>query len=114
MAATTYGLSALTFGVPTITGYVTQSLDLTNTAANAVEIHNEVGNRVVSRYDDQTWTGSFEAYINGATLPVAGGVITVNAIKYEVVSVDKKAANKEFTKASIKVKVSENISLSAY
>lgn len=111
MASQTYGLSALTFGVPAITGYVTQSYDDSNTAANAVEVFNETGNRVVSRYDDQTNAVTIEAYLQGATLPVAGAVFTFNATKYEVLSVDKKGANKDFTKVSIKAKKSEYITL---
>jgi len=111
MANTTYGLQTLTFGVPVVSGYVTQTYDLGYSAANVVEVFNESGNRAVARYDDLTETLGFDAYIAGATLPVAGSVFTYGATKYEVLSVDKKGVNKDFTKVSIKGKKSEGITL---
>jgi hypothetical protein len=108
----TYGLSSVVFGNPaTITGYVVQSFDASNKCGVVAEIFNETGQRVASRYDDLTTEITFEAIINGATLPTPGAEFTYNAIKYETLTVDQKWTNKSFTSATIKGKVSANLSL---
>jgi hypothetical protein len=107
--ANVYGLQTLTFGVPTVTGYVVQSLTKTNNCANVVEVHDENGDRAVVRYSDETNEISFDAYIAGATLPSAGGVITIDGVTYEVISVEVKAENKGARKVAIKGKKSEKI-----
>lgn len=109
--ANTYGLQTLTFGVPALSAYVVQTYDLGSTSANIIEVFDETGNRKVARYDDITDTLGFDAYIAGATLPVAGSVFTYNSEKWEVLSIDKKGVNKDATKVSIKGKKSANITL---
>ena len=111
MAAQTHGLSTLTFGVPVLTGYVVQSYTNANHCANVVEILDESGNRVVSRYDDSTHEITLEAILAGATLPTVGGTFTYDSVTYECLSVEKKGENKGAVKVSIKGKVSENITL---
>ena len=111
MAAQTHGLTTLTFGVPALTGYVIQSYTNANHCANVVEVLNETGNRVCSRYDDSTHEITVEAILAGATLPTVGGTFTYDAVTYECLSVEKKAENKGAVKVSIKGKVSENLSL---
>jgi len=111
MSATTHGLTTLTFGVPTLTGYVIQSYDSSTKAANVVEVMDEQGNRVVSRYDDITTEITIDAKLAGASLPAPGSTVTYNTIVYEVLSIDKKGVNKDFTTVSIKGKVSAGISL---
>jgi len=105
----THGLSGLSFGTPTSSGYVVQSLDTSSKAGVVAEVFDETGCRVHSRYDDITTEVTFEAIIQGATLPTPGAVFTVNSQAYETISVDKKWSNKEFTRCSIKGKVSANI-----
>src|SRR5271154_6637671 len=109
----TYGLSSVTFGTGTyaITGYVVEGVTLSNKCGINAEIFNELGQRVVVRYDDLTVDLSFDAIIQGATLPVPGAEFTLNSIKYETMSVDVKSTNKEFTKVAIKGKTSTGITL---
>lgn len=112
MAATTHGLQTLTYGVPLLTGYVVQTYSTSSTAANVIEVFDEVGNRKAARYDDVTSELTLECILAGATLPAPGAVFTYNAIKYECLSVDVKAENKGAKKVTIKGKTSEGITLS--
>lgn len=109
--ADTYGLSSVTWGVPTLTGYVVQSYDLSKTNQVVAEIFNESGIRKHARYDDLTSEISIEVVFDGATLPVPGAVLTYNGVKYEVLSLDEKASNKDFKKFTIKGKTSAGLTL---
>jgi len=109
--ATTYGLSSLTFGVPTKSGYVVQAFTHTATPALVAEVADESGVRKHVRYDDDTDELTLEAVIQGATLPVAGGTFTYDGATYEVLSVERKGSNKDFVRVTIKGKKSEGVSL---
>ena len=106
-----YGLNTLTFGVPTLTGYVVQSYNLGSKCALVVPVANESGVIVQRRYDDVTTEVSVEAVIAGATLPTPGGTFTYNGIIYEVQGVDVKGQNKEDTTCTVKGIVSQGITL---
>jgi hypothetical protein len=112
MSASTYGLSGLTFGVPTKSGYVVQAFTHSATPALVVEIQDETGVRKHVRYDDQTEEITVEAIIQGATLPTPGGTFVYDGTTYEILSVEKKGSNKDFVRVSIKGKKSEGVSLS--
>ena len=106
-----YGISPLTFGTPTVSGYVVQSFSQASKPGVVAEVFNENGCRVHSRYDDNTNEMTFDAIIQGATLPTPGSIFTVNSVDYETLSVDQKWGNKEFTACSIKGKNSANLSV---
>lgn len=109
MAANVHGLSTLTFGVPTLTGYVIQSYTKSTTSANVVEVFNEIGNRVASNYDDITTEITLDAVIAGATLPTVGTTFSYDGVTYECVSVEIKGENKGAKKVSLKGKKSASI-----
>jgi len=109
MAVTPHGLTTLTFGVPTFTGYVVQSYTKANHCANVVEVLNEDGNRVAAYYDDVTTEITLDAVFAGATLPTVGATFTYDSVTYECLSVEKKGENKGAVKASIKGKKSASI-----
>ena len=109
--ANQYGLTSITFGTPTVSGYVVQSNTVSTKPAVAVEVTNELGQRVYVNYDDVTSEVSFEAVFQGASLPTAGGTFTVDTVTYEVLSVDVKRENKGVKTVSIKGKTSANVSL---
>lgn len=104
-----YGLTSLTFGTPTVTGYVVQAVATSQKTGVVAEIMDESGVRVHARYDDLTTEVTFDAIIQGATIPEAGSTFTVDGSTYEVISVDVKRSNKEFKAISIKGKKSEGI-----
>jgi len=112
MAHQTYGLSSLTFGTPTVTGYVIQSHTVSTKPAVIVEVIDEAGNRVHSRYGDITNELSVTALLNGATVPIPGATFAIDSVTYEVLSVDVKRENKGYKTVDIKGKKSENLSLS--
>src|SRR3954469_19730563 len=107
MPHTTYGLSSLVFGTPAVTGYVVQSHTTSSKPACIVEVIDEAGNRVHARYGDITDEVTFEALLNGATLPIVGATFAVDSVTYEVLSVDIKRENKGYKTVSIKGKKSE-------
>lgn len=111
MSEQAHGLASVTFGVPTLTGYVVQDFSISKKPALAVEVFDENGRRVYARYDDATDDLSIEAVFNGGDIPTVGSVLTYNATKYEVLSVDLKRANKDVQKVSIKGKKSEYLTL---
>jgi hypothetical protein len=106
-----YGLTSLTFGTPVITGYVLQSFGVSTKPGVIAEVINESGNRVHARYDDVTNEMSFNAIFNGATLPSVGGLVTGDAVAYEVLSIDLKRDNKGFKTVDIKGKNSQYLTL---
>ena len=111
MAAQTHGVTGVTFGTPTISGYIVQNFDLETKPALMLEIPDEDGKVCHRRYDDITTEGTVEAYFKGATLPTVGTVLTVDSVKYVVESVGEKVSNKENTKISLKLKTSEGVTL---
>jgi hypothetical protein len=106
-----YGLNTLTFGVPTLTGYVVQSYNLGSKCALVVPVANESGVIVQRRYDDVTTEISVEAVFAGATVPTPGQTFVYNTIEYEVQTVDTKGSNKEDTTVTIKGIVSQGVTL---
>lgn len=111
MAATTHGLSSITYGNPTITGFVVQSSSVSTKPAVTAEVFDEAGIRVHSRYDDITNELSLDVIVTSGTIPTVGTVFTFNTVKYEITGVDVKTANKDFVKVSIKGKNSSGITL---
>lgn len=111
MAANTYGLQTLTFGTPTMTGFVLQSYTKTTTPNNVIEVMDETGNLKAARYDDTTTEITLEAVFAGGTYPDAGQVFTFDGVKYITTSVEIKAENTSAVKATIKGKTSEFITL---
>lgn len=109
MAASSTGISTLTFGVPTKTGFVIQSFTKASTPAVAAEVTNELGQRVHARYDDVTDEITVEALIAGATLPLPGQSFAYDGETYETLSVEVKGANNDFRRVTIKGKTSEYI-----
>lgn len=108
----THGLESLTFGVPaTLTGYVVQAVSTSLKSNVVAEVFNESGVRVHARYDDDTTEMTFDAILQGATVPSPGAVFTFQSVKYETLSIDTKWSNKDFTAVSIKGKRSEGITL---
>lgn len=112
MAASTFGISTLTFGNPTLTGYVIQSYTKSETSANIIEVLDETGNRVCARYDDDTTEITIEAVFAGATLPSAGASFAYDGVTYECLSVETKGENKSAKKVTLKGKKSAGISVS--
>jgi hypothetical protein len=107
----TYGLTTLTFGVPTMTGFVLQTSTKSTTPANVIEVPDENGNLKCARYDDTTTEITLDAVFAGGTYPTVGGTFTFDSIKYICTSLEIKAENKGAVKATIKGKTSEYITL---
>lgn len=107
----THGITGISFGSPTVAGYVVQTFSSSSKAGVVAEVFDENGCRVHSRYDDTTNEMTFDAIIKGATVPTPGSIFTVNTVDYETISVDTKYGNKEFTACSIKGKNSANLSV---
>jgi len=104
-------LSTVTYGVPTLTGFVVESHDLTAKAANENTIASEVGNVVYRRYDDITDEMSVDAIFVNGTLPVVGTLVEYHSTKYILTEVSQKFSNKDFMKISLKGITSEYITL---
>ena len=108
MAAKPQGLTGLTFGVPTVTGYVVQTYGV-NHKSKIATVEDEQGIDVHRRYYDQSQELSFDAVITSATLPTPGDKFTYDSTDYEVQTVDIKGENKGFKKVSIKALKSEGV-----
>lgn len=112
MAANTYGLTSITFGTVGLSGYVVQDSSVASTPQVVAEVFDITGARAHVRYDDVTDELTLNAVLQGATLPTPGAVFTYNGANYETVSVEKKQANKDFVKVTIKGKKSAGITVS--
>lgn len=108
MAAKSQGLSGLTFGVPSITGYVVQTYGI-NRKAKIATVEDEQGIDVHRRYYDQSEELSLDAVITSALLPHPGDKFTYDGTDYEVQTIDLKGENKGFKKVSIKALKSEGV-----
>lgn len=111
MAANTYGLTAVTWGVPVFTGFVVQSSSIATKNNVEAIVVNETGQEVHWRFDDLMNELSLEMLITTGTSPAPGAEITYNSIKYVVTACDVKSANKAFTVVSVKAKNTANITL---
>jgi hypothetical protein len=111
MAANTHGLTTLTFGTPSMTGFVLQNQSLKTSPANVIEVQDENGNLVCARYDDTTTEITLDAVFAGGTYPTVGGTFTINSVKYICTGLEVKSENKGATKVSITGKTSEFITL---
>lgn len=107
----TYGLSSVTYGNPTMTGFVVQATTISSKCGVVAEIFNELGERVHSRYDDLTYEISLDMIVNGGAIPLPGAELTFNSIKYEIQTVEVKTSDKDFTKVGVKAKNSAGITL---
>jgi hypothetical protein len=107
MAANTYGLQTLTWGVPTSTGFVVTSQTNAKTAGIQAEVFDENGRRVAARYDDVIQNVTFEALVTTGDSPEPGEEFTCDSIAYEVVSVEVKRVNNDFQRLTIVGKRSE-------
>jgi len=105
----TYGLQTLTYGVPTLTGYVIQTYNKNSTNGNVIEVFDETGNRKAVRYDDDTTEISIDAIFAGATLPTVGATFTYDGATYECTGLEEKGENKGAKKITLKGKKSEGI-----
>lgn len=121
---TNQGLQFFAYGVPTVTGWVSQDFGVKLSNANTLEVFNEVGNRVSSRQDDLTkelnvsfylrsgfnapLPGDVINYYNGTSAPVSGNYTTQ---KYEVLTCDLAGSNKDYFKYSLTAKASEFLTL---
>lgn len=112
MSAQTHGLSSVTFGVPTLTGYVIQDYSRNKAANVSVEVINESGRKVYHRLDDVKTDLSISAVFNGATLPTVGTTLTYDGTLYIVTNVDEKGSNKDVKRVDIKGVTTEYLTLS--
>jgi hypothetical protein len=76
----TYGLTTLTWGVPTSTGFVVNSQTNSKTAGVNAEVTDENGRRVCARYDDIIQNVTFEALVTTGTAPDPGTTFTCDSI----------------------------------
>lgn len=113
MAATNFGTVHL-YGVVsgTVDDATVQNFTPKSSLANRSQVENEVGNVINRRQDDLTVEASIELKIQaGFAAPVPGTTFTYNAVLYEVVSVDKKEANKEHVIYTLTIMNSEYVDL---
>lgn len=126
MSQTNYGTRFLAFGVPTVTGFVSQSFSINSANQMVLEVFDEQGRRVSSLQDDKTdelglefylqsgyaasvpVPGAVFSYYNGTSAPVSGVYTTK---KYEVMSINLAGANKDYFKYSLTAKASEYLTL---
>jgi len=122
---TEQGTKFFSYGVPVVTGWVSQDFGIKSANANILEIFDEKGNRITSRQDDLTKelnvnfylrsgfnapvAGDVINYYNGVTAPSASGTYTTQ--KYEVLSVDLAGSSKDYFKYSLNAKASEFLTL---
>ena len=99
---TTTGLLTLSYGTPTLIGYVVQAHNIATKAGVNHEVADENGVVVARIRNDITSEISIEAVITTGTIPTPGASLTYNGVTYEVVSTDKKSGNKVTTTVSIK------------
>lgn len=109
--ANVHGLQTLTWGTPTMTGFVLQSYTTSATSANVIEVQDENGNLKAARYDDATTELTLDAVFAGGTYPTPGAVFTFSGTKYICTGLEIKAENKSALKATIKGKKSQFITL---
>jgi len=107
MPANTYGLTTLTWGTPTSTGFVVTAVTNAKTAGVAAEVTDENGRRVAARYDDVVQSVTFEALVTTGTAPNPGEVFTNGGVDYETVSVEVKRVNNDFQRLTIVGKKTE-------
>lgn len=114
MASITHGAVAHVYGVGvTITNAAVQNFSIKKAAANKGEVINEEGNVIERRSDDITQEVTFDlVYAAAYTEPTVGSVVTLDAIKYEVTSVDNKQTAKGFSTYSVSAVTSQYITLS--
>lgn len=112
MSAQSHGLSSVTFGVPTLTGYVVQDYSLSKSPNISVEVTDEIGRKVYHRLDDVKQDLSVSAVFNGGTEPTVGAVLTYNGVKYIVTNVDLKGSNKDVVRYDVKGVTTEYLTLS--
>lgn len=107
-----HGLTTLTWGTPTQTGFVVQAFSKSSKCNVEFAVQDETGRVVHRRYDDDTTEMTFDAYmLTTATLPEPGTVMTVDSVKYIVQTVDVKRAVADALQVSIKGITSEGITL---
>lgn len=107
MPANTYGLTTLTWGTPTSTGFVVTSVTNNQTTNVAAEVIDENGRRVCARYDDVVQTVTFEALVTTGSAPDPGEVFTNGGVDYECLSVEVKRVNNDFQRLTIVGKKTE-------
>lgn len=107
----TYGLSSLVFGVPAISGYCVQTQSVSSKNNVEATVLDENGIIVHRRYDDLQSEVSWEAYVNGGSIPTPGSTMAIDSVTYIVVSCDVKRENKGFKVLNLKGVTSSGISL---
>jgi hypothetical protein len=109
MPVNTYGLTTLTFSVPTLTGYVVQAFTKTATSGVVTEIQDSNGKIVTRRHDDYIDELVVEAIFRGATLPAVGALFTYDGASYETMTVETSGQNNEFRRIVLTGRRSEYV-----
>lgn len=112
MAAQSYGLSGVVFGVIPYTGFVVGTANISTKNNVSVNIEDENGIVVHRRRDDTTSEITVDMKFNGGSVPSVGATFTYNGIEYIVEGLDNKRENKGFETYTVKGITSAGITLS--
>ncbi len=111
MAANTYGITGLSYGVPVWAGYIVNGYTNTSKCNIEAKVYNETGSLVVERYDNRQNDISLEVMVVTGSAPIPGNVITYDSIKYIATQVALNAKNQGFYTYNITAHTSDAITL---